>query len=152
MQYFRTNNRTKAKIFFVTNRSTIQLFNYSTIILILFNSLILPAHALEDCVIMAQGKLTDIRIEDNTVLNVYPLITIMNDKNTLMVSPLKEGKTNFSVLKNNRERFVFEVEVTKNGTSIKEVKGFDILTIDEPETDKFELDEPPKKLGGKING
>ena len=55
-----------------------------------------------------------------------------------MISPLKEGKTSFSVLKNNRERFVFEVEITKNKTSIKEVKGFEILTIDEPETDKFE--------------
>lgn len=122
----------------------------SLIILILF--LQLQAYALEDCIIMTQGKLTDIKIEDNTLLNVYPLITIMNDKNTLMVSPLKEGKTSFSVLKNNKERFVFEVEITKNETFIKEVKGFEILTIDEPETNKFKLDEPPIKLGGEING
>jgi len=122
----------------------------SLIILIFF--LQLQAYALEDCIIMTQGKLTDIKIEDNTLLNVYPLITIMNDKNTLMVSPLKEGKTSFSVLKNNKERFIFEVEITKNETFIKEVKGFEILTIDELETDKLELDEPPIKLGGEANG
>ena len=112
----------------------------------------LQAQALEDCIITTKGKLTDIKIEDNTVLNVYPLITIMNDKNTLMVTPLKTGKTSFSVLKNSKERIEFQVEIGENSTYIKEVKGFDILTIDEPESSEFKLDEPPTKLGGVSNG
>lgn len=121
-----------------------------TIIFLLF--LTLQAQAFEECIVTTKGKLTDIKIEDNTILNVYPLITIMNDKNTLMISPLKEGKTSFSVLKNNKERFEFNVEITKDQTYIKEVKGFEILTIDEPKTNEFELDEPPIKLGGESNG
>lgn len=103
----------------------------------------LQAQAFEDYIITTNGKLTDISIEDNTIVNVYPLITIMNDKNTLIVSPLKTGKTSFSVLKNNKERFVFNIEVDETNTKIDDVKGFEIIAIDEPDNEEFELDKPP---------
>lgn len=61
--------------------------------------LILPAQAFEDCVISTDGKLTDISIEQNDIIDVYPIFTIMNEKNTLFVHPLKAGKTRFCVLK-----------------------------------------------------
>ena len=109
----------------------------------------LQAYAYEDYIITTKGKLTDISIEDNRVVDVYPLITIMNNKNTLMVTPLKEGKTRFCVLKNGKEKIMFNVNVTKEKTTIDEVKGFIIQTIDIPESDEFELDEPPTKLGGQ---
>ena len=103
----------------------------------------LQAQAFEDYIITTNGKLTDISIEDNTIVNVYPLITIMNDKNTLIVSPLKIGKTSFSVLKNNKERFVFNIEVDETNTKIDDVKGFEIIAIDEPDNEEFVLDKPP---------
>ena len=90
-----------------------------TILLILFLSL--PAYAFEDYIIMTKGKLTDISIEDNSIVDVCPLITIMNDKNTLMVSPLKIGKTRFCVLKNNKEKVMFSIEVTESKTYISDV-------------------------------
>ena len=110
---------------------------------VLISLLTLQVQAFEDCIITNSGKLTDISIEDNTVINVYPIITIMNNKNTLIVTPLKEGKTRFCVLKNNKEKIMFNVEVTKNKTIIDEVKNFEILSLDVPPSNDFVLDEPP---------
>lgn len=113
---------------------------YLLILLIFLTSL--QTHAFEDCVITTNGKLTDISIEDNTVINVCPLITLMNEKNTLIVSPLKIGKTRFCVLKNNKDIVMFNVEVKENKTIIDDVKGFDIIAIDAP-FEEFVLDLPP---------
>ena len=103
----------------------------------------LQAQAFEDYIIINDGKLTDISIEDNTIINVYPLITIMNDKNTLILTPLKVGKTRFCVLKNNKQKIMFNVEVLENKTIVEEKEGFTILSIDDP-TDEYPfLDMPP---------
>ena len=106
----------------------------------------LQAQAFEDYIIVTKGKLTNIKIEDNTIVDVCPLITIMNNKNTLIVHPLKQGKTSFSVLKNGKEKIIFDVEVQENKTKIGEVKSFEILSLDNPPEDKKEdlfLDLPP---------
>ena len=142
-QYSNKNNRTEAKKSFVTNPSSFQLFHYSTIILILIINLTMPAHAFEDYIITTNGKLTDISIENNKIVDVYPIITVMNDKNTLMVTPLKEGKTRVCFLKNNKEKVMFNIEVTEEKTLIDEVEGFDILSLDSPVEENFILDEPP---------
>ena len=104
----------------------------------------LSVQAFEDCIITNNGKLTDISIEDNTIVDVYPLITVMNDKNTLIVHPLKTGKTRFCVLRNNKNISMFSIEVDEFNTRIKAPEGFEVLTIDPP-TDEFEfkLDAPP---------
>ncbi len=108
--------------------------------LIFFSTL--QAHAFEDYIITTKGKLTDISIENNKIVDVYPLITIMNDKNTLMVSPLNEGKTRVCVLKNGKEKIIFNIKVEKNKTFIDSVEGFKILSLDSPHKE-FILDEPP---------
>ena len=110
------------------------------ILLISFTILLVPAF--EDYIITTKGKLTNITLEDNTMVNVYPLITIMNDKNTLMVTPFKVGKTSFSVLRNNKEQFIFNLDITETKTTIDKVKGFEILSLDGPFED-YDLDEPP---------
>ena len=110
----------------------------------------LQAQAFEDYIITTKGKLTDISIENNTIINVYPLITLFNNKNTLIVEPLKEGHTRFCVLKNNKDKIMFDVEITQDKTTIKDVKDFKIQAIDIPMAIReFILDEPPTKLGGQ---
>lgn len=100
--------------------------------------------AFEDCLIITDGKLSDIKIENNKIIDVYPLITVMNDKNTLMVHPLAVGKTRFCTLKNGKNIAVFTVEVKEDETLIDEIDGFEILPIDEPpEFFDYELDLPP---------
>lgn len=106
-------------------------------------TLSLQANAFEDYIITTNGKLTDISIENNTIVNVYPLITIMNDKNTLMVTPLKLGKTRFCVLKNAKEKIMFNIEVLQNKTIIDNVDGFEIISLDLPQFEQLYLDEPP---------
>ncbi|MCQ2743420.1 MAG: hypothetical protein MJ230_01310 [bacterium] len=106
--------------------------------------LISPAFAFEDCVIISDGKLTDINIEDNTIIDVYPIVTVMNDKNTLIVHPLKQGKTRFCLLKNNKNLSLFDVSVDELTTKINAPADFEVLSLDKPTDDiEFTLDEPP---------
>ncbi len=122
-------------------------------LLLILCILILPAQAFEDCVISADGKLSDIKIEQNDIIDVFPLYTIMNEKNTLIVHPLKEGKTRFCVLKNGKEIVMFNVEVTDKETKVENSGGFDVFSIDAPpaEEDDFELDLPPESEAKWIN-
>ena len=108
------------------------------------------AFAFENVIITNDSKLTDIKIENNDVIDVYPLITVMNDKNTLIVSPLKEGKSRFTVLKNNKKLVLFSVKVEAEKTTIEPVDGFEILAIDNPPSGyEYELDEPPSIKKGE---
>lgn len=115
--------------------------------LLLLSLIILPAQAFQDCVITTDGKLSDISIEHNDIIDVYPMFTIMNEKNTLFVQPLKEGNTRLCVLKNNKNIVMFDVEVKPNETIISDEEGFEILSIDTPpemaNDEDFELDSPP---------
>jgi len=115
------------------------------VILISVNSV----NAYEDCIITNDGKITDINIEDNSIIDVFPIVTIMNEKNTLMVHPLKPGKTRFCALKNEKNLVLFDVYVNDAETRINAPDGFEVLTIDPP-NDEFEfiLDEPPILNGG----
>lgn len=98
----------------------------------------------EDCLITTNGKLTDIKIENNQIIDVYPLITIMNEKNTLIVHPLGIGKTKFCVLKNGKNIGVFNVEVKEDETIIKGDDDYEIMSIDEPPSIyNYDLDLPP---------
>lgn len=118
------------------------VLTYSLIFSLTFSQ----AYGYEDCVITSSAKLTNIKIEHNDIIDVYPLVTIMNDKNTLIVHPLKEGSTKFSVDKNKKHTAVFEVTVTPNETKIKDVSGFDIFNLDSPPETyayHFDLDKPP---------
>lgn len=111
-----------------------------------FLAITLQALAYEDCIISTNGKLNDIKIQYNDIIDVYPLVTIMNDKNTLIVHPLKQGVTKFSVVKNEKEKLIFDVEVSDEGTIVSQKDGFDILAIDCPPNGyeySFDLDEPP---------
>ena len=102
--------------------------------------LILPAQSFEDCVIPTDGKLSDISIDLNDNIDIYPIFTIMNEKNTLFVHPSKAGKTRFCVLKNGKQKVMFNVELTDETTTIGEVDGFEILGLDiPPEVEEAEL-------------
>lgn len=113
--------------------------------LICFTAFVIsPAFAFEDCIISTNGKLTDISIENNKIIDVYPLITVMNEKNTLIVHPLMEGKTRLCVLKNGKEKIMFNVTVEDDKTTVGDVEGFSILRIDPPpEIYEYDIDMPP---------
>ena len=102
------------------------------------------AQAFEDYIITTDGKLTQISIENNQIIDVFPLVTIMNEKNTLIVHPLKEGITAFTVKKDNQDKFMFNVRVTEDETEITPNDGFDVLPVDEPPIIMdYMVDKPP---------
>lgn len=109
------------------------------------------AIAYQDCLIISDGKLTDISIEHNDVIDVFPIFTIMNEKNTLLVHPLKSGATRVCVLKNGKNIQMFNVKITDDETKIDDADGFEILTLDEPPESwdfEAELDLPPRGMEG----
>jgi len=115
---------------------------FLTLVLIFLS--IVQVQAYQDCIIINDGKLTDISIEDNSIIDVFPLITIENKKNILIIHPLKEGSTRFCVLKNNKHKYMFNVEVKEMDTEISEETGFEILKLDTPPGFiDFKLDLPP---------
>jgi hypothetical protein len=74
----------------------------------------------------------------------------MNEKNTLIVHPLKAGKTRFCALKNEKQLVLFEVDATEFNTRINAPKGFEVLTLDPPTDEfEFELDAPPMPGAGR---
>ena len=119
---------------------------YKIVIPLIFLLSTSTVFAFQDCIIESDGKLTDISIENNTIVDVYPIFTIMNERNTLYIHPLKEGQTRICVLKNVKQKVMFNVQITENETTIDDIEGFDILTIDEP-PEEIDIDEPPEGLG-----
>ena len=111
----------------------------------------LAVQAYEDCILFADGKLTDIKIEDNSIVDISPLITVSNDKNTYIIHPLKSGETKICVLRNDANLIDFDIKVTENKTSISEAEGIEVLTLDVPEAE-IEIDAPPLMLKGESDG
>ena len=101
--------------------------------------------AFEDSVVISREKLSDIRIEDHSIIDVFPLATIMNEKKILIIHPLKSGTTRFSALKGDKNIVLFTVNVKEDSTTVEgDEKYFDIHQIDNPPNYyEFELDAPP---------
>ena len=117
------------------------------LVLFALSMLSLPTFAFEDYIITTDGMLTDIKIQHNDIINVYPLITVDNNKNTLIIEPLRAGESKFSVIKNNKDKYLFNVKVTEEKTDVEVVEGFGVLSIDVPPNlyeEYFDLDEPPE--------
>lgn len=103
----------------------------------------LQAQAFEDFVLSTDGKISNIKIEDNSIVNINPLTTILNEKNTLFIIPQKLGETSFSLQKNN-ETFKFSIKIDEEKTTISEIDGFEIVSLDtHPIILDCEIDAPP---------
>lgn len=116
---------------------------YKAGLCILIAAMIMPVYALEDCIITSDTKMTDIEVENPDVIEVHTLVTVMNEKNTLVVHPLKIGKTSFSVMKDG-VRVNFKVNIDDYETEVESVNGYDVLPLDEPpEFVDCDIDRPP---------
>ena len=123
---------------------------YKWLLTLLLLSICLQSHALEDYIITTDGKLSDIKIQDESIVEIIPLVTIDNKKNTIFVFPKKTGVTSFTIKKDSCENYLFHVKVEDNRTIISDIKGFKVIAMDNPPAD-FELDLPPEKLGDYLD-
>lgn len=108
---------------------------------------ILPAYSYEDIIISSPDKITDIKIEYNDIIDVYPLITLTNDKKILFVEPLKKGSSRFIVTKDKNSQAVFSVKVETDNTKVEGPEEFEIFALDIPPEAyvyEFDIDEPPE--------
>ncbi len=109
----------------------------------------LDCKAYEEYLLTTTDKLTDIKVEDKQIVDVYPIVTIMNNKNNLIIHPNKVGETKFSVVKNS-EKYEFNVKITEDDIQIESKEGFTIISIDNfPPILDCNLDLPPEKLNEK---
>ena len=126
--------------------------NRKILLFSLFFAFILPAYSFEDVIISSDSRLSDIKIEYNDIINVYPLVTISNDKKVLIIEPLKTGSSRFIVTKDKKEQVVFSVKVNSDETFVNAPEGFDVLPVDIPSEIyeyEFDLDEPPEAIWTK---
>ena len=111
------------------------------ILLIFFSAL--QANAFEDLILSSNEKMTDIKIENNQIINIHYLTTILNEKDTIFINPINIGETSFSLIKAN-EKYTFNIKVDEDETFINNIEGFEIVSLDTPpQILDFEIDPPP---------
>ena len=116
--------------------------SFLTIALILVSTL--QTQAFEEYILSTEGRLSKINVENEEILKIQPIITIDNSKNTLFITPLKEGETKFSVVKNSLEKITFDVKIDEKKANFSQVEGFYIVAFDAPPVIlDCNLDEPP---------
>ena len=103
----------------------------------------LQAQAFEDVILSAEEKISNIKIEEDSIINVNHLTTIQNKKNILFILPKREGKTKLFLTKKNKQ-YVFEIEVKKEKTYVEKKEDFEIVSLDTPPNFfDYQIDIPP---------
>lgn len=115
---------------------------FFAVTLMLFSTL--QAQAFEEYILSTKSILSEIKIENQEILNIEPIVTIDNSKNTLFIIPLKEGETSFSFVKDKKEKISFDVKIEGKKAFFSKIEGFDIVAFDEPPIIlDCNLDKPP---------
>ncbi|MCM1264660.1 MAG: hypothetical protein NC200_00550 [Candidatus Gastranaerophilales bacterium] len=82
-------------------------------------------------IMIADGPITEIKCEDNCIVNVHALTTLTNEKKSVIVTALKDGSTQFTIKVKNRCH-CYKVNVTNGIMQICGDNTVKILTIDLP--------------------
>ena len=104
----------------------------------------LQTFAFEDCVITTSEKVSEIKVEDDSILNARPLVTIENKKNIIFINPLSVGETKIYITRDNNQKATLEVKITETETIISQEDDFEIISLDMP-PEVLEIDLPPIK-------
>jgi hypothetical protein len=103
-------------------------------LLIIFLILMLPLQtfAFEDYLILSDKPVSSITWSDDNILSAFPLLTIDNKKNSIVVRAKTEG---FAILtiETDKSNANIEVKVTKDKTILSAVEGFTYFVLDKPE-------------------
>lgn len=109
----------------------------------LFSVLIQPDFAYEDLIISNTNTITQIKNRTPDIINIEPIYTIMNERNTVLINVLTEGIADFSLELETGKVANFELSASKNKTEIKKsAKDFNIFVVDDY-VESVELDLPP---------
>ena len=84
---------------------------------------------------------------DRNIVTANVLVTIMNEKDTILISPKSEGKA-FLIFEFKDETITVPVTVKKNRTVFKKNTGLEFVKMDPPPM-LFQIDLPPRTEGVK---
>lgn len=109
-------------------------------ILLLSSTICFAAENLEipvgnDYLITSDAKIIKSTVEDSKILTLSSFFTIYDEKNVLLLHPLKAGKTRFTIaLKDKTINFNVTVRANKKATDGETIKknNFEIMQLDSP--------------------
>jgi len=90
-----------------------------------------PVLAYENYMLMADKKVTGIKVLNEDILTLKPILSTKCEGNTMLVIPKCVGKTKISFCKG-KKRVCIKVKVKQNETCIKNKNGVKFVKLDLP--------------------
>ena len=102
-----------------------------------------------DYIVTSDKPVKAVYVRDEEILSAKPLYTLNNDKENIIITVKKDGKTAILV---NRfdEEILLDVKVKNGELKIKDGAGFEYFPIDTP-PEKLEILPPPAKKNQNEN-
>lgn len=106
-------------------------------------TLIQPAFAYEDFIISIGDTVAQIKNKNPELIDIQILTTLMNERDTIVVSSKKEGTGYFSIILENGRISNFKVDINEKNSEIQSKDKYNIFKIDDI-AKEMELDLPPE--------
>lgn len=106
-------------------------------------TLIQPAFAYEDFIISIGDTVAQIKNKNPELIDIQILTTLMNERDTIVVSSKNEGTGYFSIILENGRISNFKVDINEKNTEIQSKDKYNIFKIDDI-AKEMELDLPPE--------
>lgn len=103
--------------------------------------------AFDDYVVHTTKPVNKVVSSDRNIITANVLVTIMNEKDTILISPKGEGKA-ILIFEFKDETITVPVTVKKNKTIFKKNTGLEFVKLDPP-PQLFQIDLPPRTEGVK---
>lgn len=100
----------------------------------------------EDYLITTEQSIRLSTVDNSSIVQLNSFFTILNEKNILLLHPLKLGSTSFKIYLNDYS-IDFNVSVKSSPVKIKPTnkKDYEIMQLDIPETLTFSVEKVSKK-------
>ncbi len=106
-------------------------------------TLVQPAFAYEDFIISIGDTVAQIKNKNPELIDIQILTTLMNERDTIVVSSKKEGTGYFSIILENGRISNFKVDINEKNSEIQSKDKYNIFKIDDI-AKEMELDLPPE--------
>ena len=117
-------------------------------VIILTCAIFIPkVFAFDDYVVHTTKPVNKVVSSDRNIVTANVLVTIMNEKDTILISPKSEGKA-ILIFEFKDETITVPVTVKKNRTAFKKNTGLEFVKLDPP-PQLFQINLPPRTEGIK---
>ncbi len=107
-------------------------------------------HLGKNYILSTQSIVESLAVSDSEIINVSPFFTIFNEKNVILVQPLKIGKSNLTIFTDKGDvKFEIAVKPSVEHEELPLIENeiFELLLLDSPPViDEIKLDQYPIKF------